>query len=47
MRAATWVMCWPLLGVLWFSATGAELLSAAAEGLDRTLERLMDFVEDA
>jgi hypothetical protein len=45
MKGAAWLMCWPLLGLLWFSATGADMLSDVTDSLDVSLDRLLDYVE--
>lgn len=45
MKAAVYLMCWPLLGLIWFSSTGADMLSDVTDSLDTTLERLLDYVE--
>jgi hypothetical protein len=45
MKGAAWLMCWPLLGLLWFSATGADMLSDATDALDGAIDQLLDYAE--
>lgn len=45
MKAAAWLVCWPLLGLLWFSTAGADMLSDVNGALDTTLNQLLDYAE--
>jgi hypothetical protein len=43
MKFAAWVMCWPLLGLLWVCATIGDSMGGACEKLEDALEALEGF----
>ncbi|MBN3822335.1 hypothetical protein G3O00_01715 [Burkholderia sp. Ac-20384] len=45
MRTAAWLMCWPLLGLMWVTATVGDSMEDACLALDETIGRLLDYAE--
>jgi hypothetical protein len=45
MKFAAWVMCWPLVGVMWFAATVGDAADDAFYYLDDLTDRLLEYSE--
>lgn len=45
MRAAAWLACWPLLGLMWCAATLGDSMGDACLMLDEAIGRLLDYAE--
>lgn len=45
MRCAVGLMCWPLLGLMWFAATLGDSMGDLVYYLDDLTDRMLEYAE--